>query len=312
MNTSETKQSTVVTQCFKFEGINAQQIGKKIGENQPIENAQQIPKVAAIHDLSGFGRCSLTVIIPILSSMGIQVCPVPTAVLSAHTGFANMVLKDLTDFLTPCYNHYNKLGLSFDAIYSGFLSASAQVDSCLEFFHGFDSLKVVDPVMGDNGKPYKTYTKELCNRMKELAKVADIITPNLTEAAILLDENYTPRLSESTAREWLQRLCEYSTNTIITGVIIDGNSPNTYCNIGMSRECNILIRADYEQIPVHYPGTGDIFASVVTGSLLRGSNLESAIVNATNFAQKSVQITYDFGGEPRNGVMFEKILHELR
>jgi len=174
-------------------------------------------KVVAIHDLSGFGRCSLTVIIPILSAMGIQVCPVPTAILSTHTGgFDNMVFKDLTDYISLCYQHYKSLNLEFDAIYSGFLASSAQIDCCFEFFRGSEgdagfsnALKIVDPVMGDNGKPYKTYTKELCSRMNELVSIADIITPNLTEAAILLDEDYSPNLNQETAQEWLKRLCEY-------------------------------------------------------------------------------------------------------
>ena len=111
--------------------------------------------IAAIHDLSGYGRCSLSVIIPVISAMGIQVCPVPTAVMSTHTGgFTDIAMEDLTDHISSCYKHYDKLGLKFDAVYSGFLSSAKQVDCCLEFLHGNpDALKVVDPVMGDNGKP---------------------------------------------------------------------------------------------------------------------------------------------------------------
>ena len=148
-------------------------------------------KVAAIHDLSGLGRCSLSVIIPILSAMGVQVCPVPTAVLSAHTGYGDFVMRDLTDFISPALEHYKKLEVDFDCVYSGFLASEEQINHCLEFFSSFpQSLKVVDPVMGDDGKRYKTYTTKLCEGMKELVAVADIITPNLTEASILLDEEY--------------------------------------------------------------------------------------------------------------------------
>jgi len=272
-------------------------------------------RVAAIHDLSGFGRCSLTVIIPILSAMGVQVCPVPTAILSTHTGgFDNMVFKDLTDYISPCYNHYKSLDIEFDAIYSGFLASSAQIDGCLEFFRGYDNaLKVVDPVMGDNGKPYKTYTQSLCNRMSELVRIADIITPNLTEAAILLGEDYTPALNSQTAREWLKRLCGYSRISVITGVTIGEN----VCNIGFDRDTGTMYTELYQQIlgcddnPVHYPGTGDIFASVLTGSILNGGELGEAINRATSFARNAVAVTHEAGGVPRNGVMFEGILPQL-
>jgi len=266
-------------------------------------------KVAAIHDLSGFGRCSLTVIMPILSAMGLQVCPIPTAILSTHTGgFSNMVFKDLTDYISPCYKHYKSLGIEFDSIYSGFLASSAQIDCCLEFFNGYpNALKVVDPVMGDNGKPYKTYTNELCSRVGELCDVADIITPNLTEAAILLKENYTPYLTRKTAREWLKRLCEYAKITVITGVVMHDKA----YNIGFDRETGELWQTGYVQIPAHYPGTGDIFTSVLTGVLLSGNDLQTAIKRATKFSQSTVKVSYEEGCEPRNGVVFERLLRNL-
>jgi pyridoxine kinase len=272
-------------------------------------NINEKPKsVAAIHDLSGFGRCSLTVIIPTLSAMGIQVCPVPTAILSTHTGgFDNMVFKDLTDYISPAFAHYKRIGANFDAVYSGFLASAEQICGVLEFFRGYPgALKVVDPVMGDNGKPYKTYTPQMCSRMGELVKIADIITPNLTEAAILLGESYTPALTRESAQNWLERLCKFAPVAVITGVIIDGR----VCNIAKNRD-NVHIHAEYEHIPVHYPGTGDIFASVLTGATLGGHGLKAAVEKATDFARKSVAITYESGGEPRNGVFFERLLNEL-
>jgi pyridoxine kinase len=240
--------------------------------------------------------------------MGIQVCPVPTAILSTHTGgFENMVFHDLTDYITPCFSHYKSIGVTFDAVYSGFLASAEQICGCLEFFRGFENaLKVVDPVMGDNGKPYKTYTPQLCRRMGELVRVADIITPNVTEAAILLGEEYSHTLTREVAQSWLTRLCEFSKIAVITGVVID----DRVCNIAMERDVGV-VSVGYEHIPVHYPGTGDIFASVLTGSVLNGCDLQSAVKKATDFARKSVAVTHESGGEPRNGVMFERLLGDL-
>ena len=149
-------------------------------------------RVAAIQDMSGFGRCSLTVILPVLSVMGVQVSPIPTAILSTHTGgFGEVVMRDLTDYLAPCLEHYKSQGIEYECVYSGFLASENQVDHCLEFFHSYpDAFKVVDPVMGDHGKPYKTYTRAMQKRMAELVRVADLITPNVTEACILLGEEY--------------------------------------------------------------------------------------------------------------------------
>ena len=143
---------------------------------------QRPPRVAAIHDLSGFGRCSLTVILPVLSVMKVQVCPVTTAVLSTHTGgLGDVVVKDLTDMLEPALAHYKRLGIEFECIYTGWLGSSEQVDICLDYFKSYpDALAVVDPVLGDHGKPYRTSTSDQIARMSQLVPVADVITPNLT------------------------------------------------------------------------------------------------------------------------------------
>ena len=145
----------------------------------------QNKRVAAIHDLSGVGRCSLTVIMPILSAMGVQACPVPTAILSTHTGgFGEVAFQDLTDYLPQALSHYQRLNLDFSCVYSGFLGSEAQIDHCLAFFQAYpDALAVVDPVMGDHGRAYRTVTEGMQRRMIELVGIADIITPNFTEAA---------------------------------------------------------------------------------------------------------------------------------
>lgn len=265
-------------------------------------------KVAAIHDLSGFGKCSLTVIIPVLSAMGVQVCPVPTAVLSAHTGYGDFVMRDLTDFIEPALEHYKKLGADFDCVYSGFLASSEQIDHCLEFFAAFpNALKVVDPVMGDNGKSYKTYTKELCTRMKELVAVADIITPNLTEAAILLGEEFPAApLTGMEAKSWLVRLSEQGARiVVITSVSLADGGIST---IGYDKENNGFWKIKNDHVPMQYSGTGDTFASVLVGGILNGDSLPIAMNRACAFTELSVKTTYSYNMKSDNGLMLESQL----
>ncbi|MCL1822812.1 MAG: pyridoxamine kinase [Oscillospiraceae bacterium] len=265
-------------------------------------------RIIAIHDMSGFGRCSLTVILPVLSAMGIQVCPVPTAVLATHTGgFGEAVMQDLTDFIPKCLEKYKALEIGFNAVYSGFLASSAQIDHCLDFFKSYpDSLKVADPVMGDDGKVYSTYTKELVRRMSELAHAADVITPNLTEAAILLNDEYKAVLTAEEAGDKLERLMKITETVVITGVAL---TDNTVVNIGGNPDGRWLVKCDY--VPQNYPGTGDLFTAVLTGGLLKGKNLPDSVSMATAFTQEAVKLTFNRKTLPRNGVFFEEILHLL-
>lgn len=271
----------------------------------------QSAKVAAIHDLSGVGRCSLSVILPTLSAQGIQVCPVPTAILSAHTGgFGDVVLRDLTDYISPALDHYKRLNYKFDCVYSGFLASTEQIDHCLEFFEYYnDSLKVVDPVMADNGKPYRTCTAELCSRMGELAAIADIITPNITEAAMLLGENpLQPDIAVQKMKSYLVRLSEMGPKiVVITSVFSDGKA----YNIGYDREHSKFWRIPYNLISAHYPGTGDVFASVLTGSILRGDSLPIAMNRATAFLERAIKTTYSYSTDSREGIMLESCLDFL-
>ena len=265
-------------------------------------------KVAAIHDLSGVGRCSLTVILPTLSAMGIQVCPVPTAILSTHTGgFGDVVMRDLTDYMSPALEHYKRFDMDFDCVYSGFLASTDQIDHCLEFFADYPkALKVVDPVMADHGKPYKTCTAELRRRMGELVAVADIITPNMTEAAILLgeDPNLLPR-SASEMKSILVRLSKLGQKiVVITSAFICGEC----CNVGYDSEHNKFWKVPYVQVNASYPGTGDVFASVLTGAVLRGDSLPIAMNRAASFLELAIKTTYSYCTDPREGIMLERCL----
>ncbi len=269
-------------------------------------------RVAAIHDLSGFGRCSISVILPVLSAMGVQVCPVLTAVLSAHTGgLGEVVFRDLTDYIHPTLEHYKKLGIDFEAVYSGFLGSEEQVGSCLEFFKAYpNALKVVDPVMGDNGKAYKTCGESLQKGMKELVAVADLITPNKTEAVMLLDESYnTSPMSRSEARSLLLRLSRLGPKcVVVTGVEL---ASGELANIGYDGENGSFWYVPCEYVPVSYPGCGDIYASVLTGAMLGGASLPIAMGKATAFAELCVKTTFSYGSDPRYGVMLESVLGSL-
>lgn len=271
-----------------------------------------LKRVAAIHDLSGVGRCSLSVIFPTLSVMGIQVCAVPTALLSTHTnGYGDVVLKDMTDYIPEAMAHYISAEIDFDCIYSGFLASEAQVTHCLEFMDSYKSaLRVVDPVMGDNGHRYRTYDDALCRRMGELVAAADIITPNLTEAAILLGTDYpTTPLTVSEAKQILVKLSAKGPKTVvITSVMMaDGG----VCNVGYDSKNNAFWRVPYERIPKSYPGTGDIFASILTGGLLLGDSLPIAMTRATDFCEYAIKTTFGYGTPVREGVMLEKCLPML-
>ena len=237
--------------------------------------------------------------------MGIQVCPVPTAVLSAHTGYGGFVMKDLTDFIPEALGHYKELGVDFDCVYTGFLASAEQIDHCIDFLTQYPrSLKVVDPVMGDNGKRYSTYTDELCSKMSRIVSLADIITPNLTEAAILLGEDYpTSPLSVSQIKSWLVRLSQLGPKTVvITGVGISGMG---IASAGYDSAANSFWRVVNDYVPAHYSGCGDIYTAVLTGGLLSGDSLPMAMNRAAVFTKLAVKSTYSYGIPKNSGVLFE-------
>ena len=271
--------------------------------------SKQHLRVAAIHDLSGFGRCSLAVILPVVSVMGIQVCPVPTAVLSTHTGgFGEVALRDLTDYMEPCLEHYKALGLGMDCIYTGYLSSASQADHCLAFFDAFpDALKVVDPVMGDHGKLYRSFTPQMVAGVSALAARAHVITPNLTEALILLgDSPLSSPVTTSQARSLLARLSKLGPGrVVITGVTL---ATGEYGNICYDREHNSYWKSVTEFLPVRYPGTGDIFAAVLTAGLLQGDSLPMAMDRATRYVELTIKTTYGYSTDPREGVLLEQTL----
>lgn len=273
-----------------------------------------IPRVAAIHDLSGFGRSSLTVIMPILSTMGVQVCPLPTAVLSTHSGFPDFHFRDLTDDMKPIVDHWKALDLAFDSVYSGYMGSVRQIDLVRDFIRDFKhpgQLIVVDPVLGDNGNLYSSFTPAMVHKMKDLVRDADVITPNLTEAALLLDEAYSESLPETELKNWAMRLSEFGPGiVIITSAPVNEKRGKTSV-IAYNRSDNRFWKVVCDYLPASYPGTGDAFASVITGSLLQGDSLPIAIDRAVQFISIAVRATFGYHYQSSGGILIEKVLSSL-
>ncbi len=272
------------------------------------------PRVAAIHDLSGFGRCSLTVAIPILSAMGAQCCPLPTAFLSTHTGgFTGFTFLDMTEEMPKVARHWKSLDLHFDAIYSGFLGSEAQIGLVADFIRDFrssDTLVVMDPVMGDDGKAYQTYTPAMCGGTAELTRLADVITPNLTEAAFLLGVPYASLPKEGPALYDVARALSLDgrRSVVLTGAAMTPGSTGAVCfDAGTGRLT--AAQAEFVAHPLH--GTGDVFASVLTGALLRGEGLTDAAQLAADFIHDCAVRTVAQGLPFREGVDFEPLLGRL-
>ncbi|MDD4754359.1 MAG: pyridoxamine kinase, partial [Desulfitobacteriaceae bacterium] len=264
--------------------------------------------VAAIHDISCFGRCSLTVALPILSAAGITTSVVPTAILSTHTGgFTDFTYHDLTQDIRPISRHWQSLGLEFDALYTGYLGSFEQVEIVSELFDDFcsrDNLIFVDPVMADNGKLYSNFSPEFPKGMAKLCQKADIILPNMTEAAFLLGQSYHPGPYTPEYVEGLMKdLCKLGPKKVVlTGVSFDDRQLGaaTY-----DRETDDIGYAFAPLVVGCYHGTGDVFASAVVAAMLNGFNLTESAQVAALFTVESIKRTKEAGTDIRFGVDFE-------
>ncbi|MDD2495360.1 MAG: pyridoxamine kinase [Tissierellia bacterium] len=276
-----------------------------------------VPKIAAIHDISGIGRCSMTVISPIISALGCQVCPLPTAILSNHSEYKDFFFYDFTDHMIEYYDHWEKISSGFDCVYSGFIGSQKQIDIILDIIkriklknNNKETLIVVDPVMGDHGFTYKTYSEDMISKMSRLVESADIITPNLTEACILTGKKYTDdNLSIDTLKEYLVALSNLGPGiVVITGIKTDEGESINVC---FDKSKNEFYKVPYDYINKRYPGTGDLFTSLFLGYLLNNDDLPKAIEKASRFVTSAVLITYKANTPSSEGVLFEKIMHEL-
>lgn len=271
-------------------------------------------RIAAIHDISGIGKCSLTVALPIISAAGIECAALPTALLSTHTGgFKNIYIKDLTEGIMPIANHWKKEGFEFDAIYSGYLGSMEQVDlikDCISVLKNKNTLVVVDPVMGDNGKLYQSFSPEFAFKMRELCAVADIITPNVTEACLMLSLEYkAPPYTKKYIEDLLLRLSEICKGTIVlTGACLSENQQGAAAYNSSDKKISFISCPRMSGI---YHGTGDVFASTFVSGMVLGKGMEKSLKAAVEFTHLAIKNTKDNLPSLWYGVNFEGVLPNL-
>lgn len=266
-------------------------------------------RIAAIHDISGFGKCSLTVVLPIVSAAGIETSVIPTAVLSTHTGgIEGYTYRDLTGDMPAFGAHWKSLGLEFDALYSGFLGSFEQISIVEELFRQFkteDNLIMVDPVMADHGKLYPIYTPDMAQGMARLCASADIVVPNLTEAAFLLGREYKEGPYE---KEYIESLLKDLAalgvkRVVLTGVYFDEEKLGS---AGYDSTTGEVTYAFAKRIEGAYHGTGDVYGSALLAGLLNGMGLQQAMQLAVDFTCGAIRRTKEAGTDIRFGVNFEE------
>ena len=276
---------------------------------------EEIRRVAVVNDLSGFGRCSLTVSIPILSAMGFQVCPVPTAVLSSHTGYPDPLIRDFSGDMQAYLAHWERLGLTFACGYTGFLGDKRQAEILVPFLTRLreqGALRLVDPAMADHGRLYASCSPDLVPAMAKLVALADVATPNLTELCLMMGEDYEAVVTaddcmtrvEQMARRLLTEGCGA---VVVTGVVRDDRIENCVLS---------SVEADPQWVGGHrveqnFAGTGDVFASVLCGWLLRGEELAAAVEKTVAFVCKTTAVTAEMHVNGQDGIAFEPYLRDL-
>ena len=266
-------------------------------------NGTKMKRAALINDYSCFGKCSLSVAIPIISAYGSEAVALPTAVLSTHTGgLGNYVIRDMTEEMRSFAAHWKELGMKFDCIYTGFCCSAQQIAIACDFirdFKGENTLVIVDPVLGDNGSIYPCFSEEHIEAMRKLCSLADVITPNITETALLAGMSYenSPEALCAALRSSLDL-----SNVIVTGVR-NGDKIGYIADLDGKK---ISLMHDYMNVHLH--GTGDVFASALCGELLLGKDISSALEGAADFCDKSVKATMKRFPSHWYGLAFEDVL----
>lgn len=268
-------------------------------------------KIAVINDLSGFGRCSIAVALPLISHLGVQCCPLPTAIFSCHTGFPSYYFDDYTDSMEPYMAEWKKLGLEFEGILTGFLGSQRQIQLVEQFLKDFTTERtqvIIDPVMGDYGRPYATYTPEMCQGMKALVQYADILTPNLTEACILTDTPYRDKFSEKELLCMAEKLCQQGPEKVVLTGVPRGEFLENYCYEKDRGPSVHRIR----RIAPQRSGTGDVFSSIVAAGAVQGIPFDKSVQTAAQFIRLCLQRSSELEIPVTDGVCFEEVITKLK
>ena len=268
-------------------------------------------KIALINDYSGFGRCSVAAALPIISVLKVQCCPIPTSIFSNHTGFKSFFMEDFTDNMQAYIDEWKKLSLEFSGICTGFLGSARQIDIVHRFISDFktkDTIVIIDPVMGDYGKIYKTYTDDMCRRMKELIKYADILTPNLTEACILTDTPYKDKWKTKEVVELIEKLSAMGPEkVVITGIA----QKSFVCNLCYKKGLEPIMLKTH-RIGTERSGTGDVFSAIIAADAVNGVPFRDSVKKASNFIKLCIQKSIELDIPVTDGVAFEEVLYKLK
>ena len=271
-------------------------------------------KLALINDITGFGRCSVTVELPIISALKIQCCPLPTAILSVHTGYPNYFLDDFTDRMDAYIKSWQLNNLEFDGVATGFLGSAAQIEIVSNFLKNSLAQIFIDPVMGDHGKIYKTYTREMCIKMRDLLQFADLVTPNLTEACQLLNIPYPAEgtISDSDLATMAANIAAKTRGgkVIITGVNLDADDGSNITNFIYDNSKIDFITS--KKLGSDRSGTGDVFFAIVAASIMNGETLKAAVRKAADFITKCILHAEKLNLAWNYGLPFEEFLTELK
>lgn len=275
-----------------------------------MEHHNRQKKIAVINDMSGFGKCSITVELPIISAMGIQCCPLPTAIFSNHTGYESFFWEDYTDKMEDYQREWEKLGLEFEGICTGFLASQRQIQIVRTFIEHFKKEKtivVIDPVMGDYGTLYSTYERETAKELRKLLPYADIVTPNLTEACILTGEPYREGMTEEEMISLAEKLCEMGPKKIAVTGIERGEQIANLC-YEKGKEPVFVGR---KKIGISRAGTGDIFCAMLAADAVNGVDFLQSVERTASFLELCIRRTMELKIPEQDGVCFEEFLGKL-
>ena len=271
-------------------------------------------RLLTIQDISCIGKCSLTIALPVISAMGVETAVLPTALLSAHTMFQGFTYLDLTDQMEPITDHWKRVGIAFDTIYTGYLGSLRQMDLVRGIFRKFSHrehppLIVIDPVMADYGKLYSGFDETYAKKNAEFCGCADVILPNLTEAHFMTGLPYLEKYDRGYILEVLRALCSLGPRwAVLTGISFEEGKTGVMAE---NRETGEIFSYFTDRVPANYHGTGDLFASVVAGAMTRGASLQDALKLAVRYVRMTIEVTYKSGRQDAYGVDFETTLPAL-